>query len=295
MNKAVKSITTYSIIIAVALTMAMCYHIFIVRNAFAPSGVGGIATMVQYKTGVSIGLVTLLVNVPLCLIAFFAVNRAFAVRSFVFAVVYSVAYYLMQQYGSAGLQYDAQGSDTIYPVIIAGAINGVVNGICIKQGLSTAGTAILAKCVNRYKPDTNFFVVDFALNACVAVISLFVYSDVGSLDYKPVALCVTYCFVNSFVGSYIIRSSRSAYKFTIITGHPQEIANEVTHVLRHGATRIEATGVYTDTHRSVLLCVVNKHQLFDFQSIINRYEDTFAFYETVNETYGNFARLKVHT
>lgn len=294
MNKIFKTALTYGIIIAIALLMAMSYHIFIVQNHFAPAGVGGIATMIQYKTGFNIGFMTLLVNIPLCIAVYFIVDRAFAVRSFVFTLVYSVTYYLLQQFGPAAIQYDAQGNDTIYPVIIAGVINGVVNGICIKQGLSSGGTAILAKCVNRYKPDTNFFVVDFAMNACVAVISLFVYSEVSALNYKPVALCVTYCFVNSFVGNYIIRNSRSAYKFTVITAHPQEIADEATHVLRHGATRIEATGVYTDMQKTILLCVVNKHQLIDFQNIISRYDNAFAFYETVNETYGNFKRLKAH-
>ncbi len=292
MNKVIKGALTYTIITAFALLMAMSYHIFIVKNHFAPAGIGGIATMIQYKTGVNIGVMTLLVNVPLCIAAFFLVNRPFAVRSFVFTLVYSVGYYLMQQYGTDAIQYDAQGNDTVFPVIIAGVINGIVNGVCIQQGLSSGGTAVLAKCVNRYKPDTNFFAVDFVMNACVAVVSLFVYSEAGALNYKPVALCVTYCFVNSVVGNYIIRNSRSAYKFTVITGHPQEIANEVTHVLRHSATKIEATGIYTDTRKSVLLCVVNKHQLIDFQNIISRYDNTFAFYETVNETYGNFARLK---
>ena len=42
----------------------------------------------------------------------------------------------------------------------------------------------------------------------------------------------------------------------------------------------------------MLLCVVNRHQLIDFRDIISQYDDTFAFYELVNETYGNFLHIK---
>ena len=40
-----------AIVIAMALLMAVNYQIFIFENAFAPSGVSGIATMVQFKLG----------------------------------------------------------------------------------------------------------------------------------------------------------------------------------------------------------------------------------------------------
>ena len=40
------------------------------------------------------------------------------------------------------------------------------------------------------------------------------------------------------------------------------------------------------------ICVVNKHQLADFQNIIGKYDNTFSFYELINETYGNFVHAK---
>ena len=135
--------------------------------------------------------------------------------------------------------------------------------------------------------------VTFILNAVIAGVSLVVYSDKGYLDYKPVALCITYCFISNFVGNYIIKGAKTAYKFTIVTTHPDEICEEITHVLRHGATKIAAQGAYTGQEKTVLLCVVNKHQLTDFKKILDKYDNTFSFYEVVNETYGNFKHVRV--
>ena len=70
---------------------------------------------------------------------------------------------------------------------------------------------------------------------------------------------------------------------------------EISDVLHHGATKINAIGTYTNAEKSVLLCVVNKHQLADFQTIIAKYDNTFSFYEIINETYGNFKHIKKQT
>ncbi len=42
----------------------------------------------------------------------------------------------------------------------------------------------------------------------------------------------------------------------------------------------------------VLVCVVNKHQIVDFQNILKKHDNTFSFSETVSETYGNFKQIK---
>ncbi|MBR4150000.1 MAG: YitT family protein, partial [Firmicutes bacterium] len=52
-----------------ALVMAVNYNLFIFPNAFAPAGINGIATMIQYLFHISIGYLSLLINVPLLIMA----------------------------------------------------------------------------------------------------------------------------------------------------------------------------------------------------------------------------------
>lgn len=293
MGRSVKNqkISGYVSVIVAAVVLAFNYYIFIINNHFAPAGLNGIATMIQYKTGFSISYMALLINIPLAVAAYFLVRKEFAVKSLLFSVVYSIVYLLLQKSGLEGIQYNADGHDTIYPVIISGIIGGVVYGVCFRSNASTGGTDIVSAYINKIRPETNFFIVTFTLNAVVALISIVVYSE-GSLNYKPAALCILYCFLSNFVGDYMLKVTKTAYKFTIITTQKEALIEEIRTKLRHGCTEIDAIGTYTGTKKSVLICVINKHQLYEFQKILARHEDTFSYFEVVSETYGNFKQIK---
>lgn len=280
----------YLQIILSAVLLAFVYYIFIVINNFAPAGLNGIATMVQYKCGFSISYMSLLINIPLSILAYFLVEKDFALKTVVFSAVYSFSFLLLQNSDLAFIQYNALGHDTIYPVMISGVLAGVVYGVCFRNNASTGGTDIISRYINKVRPDTNFFTVTFTLNAIIAIASIFVYSQ-GTLNYKPMALCIIYCFISTFVGNLLLKTTKTAYKFTIITNHEDEFVEAITQKLHHGCTKIDAIGTYTGAKRSVLICIVNKHQLNDFQKIVSQYDNTFSYFEVVNETYGNFKHV----
>lgn len=296
-TKPAQKVLMYMEIILLAILLAFNYQLFIVENGFAPAGINGIATMVQYKTGFSIAYMSLLINVPLCVLAYFLVHKSFAKRSLCFCLVYSFAFLFLQKLGLENFQYDAQGHDTVFPVMLSGMISGLVYGFCFRLNASTGGTDIVSKYISKKKPALNFFWVTFILNAVVAAISFFVYAQPGAggvmvYDYKPVCLCVMYCFISSFMGNYILRGTKTAVKFTIVTAHADEINEEIFRKLKHGSTKIPGTGSFSNNPRDVLICVVNRHQIVEFQKILKKYDNTFSFSETVNETYGNFAHIK---
>ena len=285
------------IMVGLALLFAFNYELFIIENDFAPAGFNGIGTMIEYATHFSVGYFTLIINVPLCIFAFFFVSKDFAIKTAVFSVAYALFVLLLGNVDLSAFQYDAQGVDTIFPALIAGAIGGFVYGIAFRRNSSTGGADIVAKYVSIRDPMLNFFWINFAINAAIALASFFVYTETGDggemiYNYKPVCLCMLYCFLSSFVGNAIIKGSKTAYKFFIVTTHAEEIDAEIIDKLHHGATKLPAKGVYSNGDRTVIVCVVNKRQLVDFRNILKKYDDTFAFVETVNETFGSFAKVK---
>lgn len=280
-----------------AVLMALSYQLFVVENGFAPAGLNGIATMIQYKTGFSIGYVSLIINIPLCIFAYFFIEKKFGGYTLLFCLVYALSFLYFQKLGLEQFQYRANGHNTIFPVILSGTISGFIYGNCFRRNASTGGVDVLAKYVSFAKPELNFFWLTFALNVCVAVASFFVYAKpdengVMVYDYNPVCLCILYCFLSSFMGNTIIRGTKSAVKFTIITEHPAEITQDISRELKHGATLVDAMGSYKMEKKTVILCVVNKHQLVALKNILSRYDETFSFSETVGETYGNFKIVK---
>ncbi len=291
-----KKVLEYVSIVLVAVLLAFNYVLFIVPNNFAPAGLNGIATMLQYKLGFSIGYFSLIINVPLCVFAYFLIDKDFAVKCLVFCLTYSGVYLVLQQIDFTNLSYNAHGIDTVFPCLIAGILSGLVYGVCFRANSSTGGTDIVAKYINKKYPAFSLFWIIFAINAVVAVSSLFVYGSKADgsfiLDYKPVCLCVLYCFTSTFMGNKILEGYKTAYKFIIITPHAEDIEKDILTKLRHSATRLEGTGAYSHENKEVLLCVVNKHQITDLKNILKNYPQTFSFVETVNETVGNFKKIK---
>jgi len=273
-RKEILSITyKYLAVIFAAVLLAVNYHFFIVRNNFAPAGINGIATMIQYKTGFSIGYMSLIINVPLCIFSYFCINKKYAKRSLVFHLTYSFVYLGLQKLGLENLQYNANGHDTIYPVIISGVLSGLVYSIGIKVNSATGGSEMVSKYISIKKPEFNFFKVVFILNAIVAMTSFFVYADTSTgagirYDYKPVCLCILYCFISTFLGDYIIKGTKTACQFTIITTHPDEISKEIAETIKHSTTKVSAMGSYTNDNRYILFCIVLIHLTLSIYSTI---------------------------
>ena len=67
MNNANRS--AHLVIIALALLCAIPnYQLFIFPNRFAPAGLNGICTMIQYVFHINVGYMSLLINIPLALL-----------------------------------------------------------------------------------------------------------------------------------------------------------------------------------------------------------------------------------
>jgi hypothetical protein len=126
---------------------------------------------------------SLIINVPLCIFAFFLIERKFSIKTLIFCLVYSLVYLGLQQLDFSKFQYNAQGIDTVYPVIIAGLLSGLVYGLLFKINACTGGTDIVARFLSKKKPFLNFFWVMFSINAVVAISSCFVYAENGVLKY----------------------------------------------------------------------------------------------------------------
>ena len=64
-----------AIIVVFSIIVALGLHIFVYNADFAPSGVDGIATILQYVTNINAGYFTFLINLPLLIIAWFILKK----------------------------------------------------------------------------------------------------------------------------------------------------------------------------------------------------------------------------
>lgn len=283
-----KKVWTYLVIAAVAFLAAINYELFVFPNQFAPSGINGICTMIQYVTGVSVGYLSLIINLPLAIWCFLEVSKPVAVRSMVYVVTFSFALLVLDQVDLSAFAYSTEnGTSKIMGPLVAGIIMGFCYSVLIKASAYTGGTDFISAIIHKRHPGKNFFSLTFGFNTLVAISSFFVY------DYKmePVILCILYSFTSTTVGERFQRSGRSAVRFEIVTNHPDEICADILQKLHHSATRFKATGAYTGKDTWIVMCVVNKTQVSVLSAIVQSYPDTFAMMSPVIGVMGNFKKL----
>ena len=104
-------------------------------------------------------------------------------------------------------------------------------------------------------------------------------------------LCLIYCYLSSSISDTILKGGKSAMKFEVITREPEELSHQLMEHLHHGVTVVQAEGMYSETPRFLLICVVNRHQVVRFQEVLSRFPGTFAYVSSVNETLGNFKHV----
>jgi len=279
---------TYLLIVGLALVCALNYRLFVFPNQFAPAGLNGICTMIQYVTGINVGYLSLLINIPLAALVLWKVSRSLALRGMLYVVSFSLFLILLEKLDLSRFAYEtANGTSKILGPLVAGIINGSCYSLLMRCSSCSGGTDFVAAVIHKFRPEQNFFYITFALNALVAVSSFFVY------DYQmePVILCVLYSFMSSTVSDRVLKSGRSAIRFEIITDYPQEIADAIISRLHHSATLIPATGMYLGRQTNILICVINKNQLSALSAIIREYPHTFAVMSQVGEVMGNFKKL----
>ena len=283
-----KKTVTYLAIIFMALACALNYQLFVFPNKFAPAGLNGICTMIQYLSGVSMGYLSLVINIPLAIAVYFLVSKSLAFRSMLYVLCFSAFLVILDKVDLSAFAYSTNnGTSTILGPLVGGIINGSCATVLISASAYSGGTDFVASLIHKYRPEINFFWIVFTLNALVAFSSYFVYG----YQIEPVLLCVLYSFTTSTIMDKLAKNGRSAVRFEIVTEHPEDISQAIIHELHHGATLIPGKGVYKGKEMSVLVCVVNKTQVALLTSIVQRYPNTFTTTSMVSEVVGNFKRL----
>lgn len=284
---------SYVIVALLAASDAIVSIVFIYPNDFAPVGIQGFTTMIQYLFHISVGYIYSFINAPMLIVAFFVLKKGYSFKNLTYIVSFSVMTVAFQELIKAfDLHFIEYRAETPEQMLIAAAVYGVFFGvlypITVWLGGSTGGTDILAALINHFKPKFNTVWVLCTINVGVAVMSYFVYGRY----LLPVIVSVLCSLISGFVSDYLMKGASSALKFEIVTDHPSALAKEIMEKLDHGCTQVPAVGMYSETERAMLICVINKRQRFEMERIISKYEGSFGFCSPVKSTYGYYVYFK---
>lgn len=272
---------TINILLAVIASAVSAFglHIFVFGNSFAPSGIDGIATMLQEVTKINAGIFTFALNLPLLIAAWFILKRKYVIYTILFTVLASLWVYVL---GEVHFYQYIVETDKVIVAIFSGLLLGARTGIMLRIGASSGGIDIIACIVqNKFNRDVEK-VISFVCYIIIGV-SYFVYRDLTCI-----LLSVVQMFVFEKTVAFILKDTRNAVKFEIITKEPEKLKEEIIYELKHGATIVQSKGMFTDEQSTIVVTIVNTRQVPEFLQILKKYPDTFVYYTDVTGVNGNF-------
>lgn len=278
-NLAREGINLFWTVIA-ALLSAFTLHIFVYANGFAPSGIDGIATMVQEKTGLNAGVVGLCINIPLLALAWFRLDKKYVIYTVIYTILASLGVMLLAEIEF--YQYQTT-YERIVPAIFSGLLLGIRTGIMIRLGFSSGGTDIISSMFHKKYSHMNIERLISIMCYIIIGCSYFVYWDLGS-----VLLSIVQMYVFEKGVGLLLSDHRDAVAFHIVTKNPDALRQDITEQLKHGATIMHSHGMFTGEASSTIVSIVNRRQIPQFLRILKNHPDAFVYYTEIKGVKGNF-------
>lgn len=312
-------IKNYIMIIVATLIYAVSTYIFVLDSDFAPSGLSGILAMVEHFRGLNTGTFTLLfINVPLLILGFFFLKKNFVIKTTLSVFILCGTLFVLEAIDPEHkLRFDimtetlgkssaqtiiVEGNEVLIPSfevavqfadfgkkffcsIVGGIFAGIAIAMSFRAQASLGGVDIIVMIIQKKKPHVNVSVLLCAFNFIIIIMSVFVYKNVESICFALI-----YIIIFSKVCEYILNGVKKALKFEVVTEHPEELAKEIIDKLGHSVTVSKVRGMYANSNKYMLVCVIRSRQIAVFEKILKNYPDTFAFSSSVSEVFGKFYR-----
>ncbi|MBO5222007.1 MAG: YitT family protein [Clostridia bacterium] len=272
------------------IVVGSAYYFFQNSNGFAPGGVGGLATITHYLLSDAVSWSVLMVafNLPIFVLLSAVVNRKLGLMLILYMLVQSFIPYAYEFFGAMPYCVENNGEDfnIVFACIATGVISGFGFSLMLRRFGASGGTYGISALIKKAKPAMNIAYVSFIMDASVVFIAFFVYG----MKVTPVMCTLLNLFIANIIVDNGLSGIKNGYKFEIVTSRPTELSAELMSRLKHGVTEIKVHGMYSDTEKYMLVCIINKRQIGEMMKIIKSYPDTFASFEKVNEVFGNFKR-----
>lgn len=272
------------LILAGSFVSAIGLYIFVYPAGFAPSGIDGIATMLQEKFPmVNGGIFLFALNAPLLVLSIIFLDKKFTVYTIISIVSLSAFLVLMEVLDDQGYINQYVSNEKLLPAIFSGLMLGIRTGLVFKIGGSSGGVDVVAAIIQKKNPYVNL--ERYVTLLCYVIIgaSYFVYWHLESI-----MLSIIQMFVFEMTVSFIMRSKRNAVEFKIVTSEPDALREDILSILKHGATIVDSKGMFTGDKKSMIFCVVNIRQVPEFMKLLKKYDNLFVYSSAVSSVNGNF-------
>ena len=241
-----------------SVLMGIGIYSFAEQADIAPGGLSGIAILFKYLWDLPVGVMILIMNIPLLLIAWKYLGKRFAIRTLRTVVLSSVILDVVV----TPLAFVYAG-DRLLSAIASGVCLGAGLGVIFARGSTTGGTDIISCLVERKNPHLQVGGILTAVDILIIALSIAVFGNLESGLYGIVAL-----YAQGRVMDAILYGRKRGRSVMIFSEKREEIARRIMREMDRGATFLQSRGAYSGARSEVLLCAVGRREYAKLRRIV---------------------------
>ena len=284
-----------------SLSSALSLEIFLLPSNAVVGGALGVASILDIlfadgKWYLSAGIWVFVVNIPILIYSFLRHRRRFAVKTLIYVVLLSAMILTLHMLDACSLferlMYGDGEKDKVIYILLGGALHGLSLPIMLSVNASTGGSDIVGLIVQKRSKRSSSVAMRIVMLTNVIIVGLsslayYLIKKDSAQAVEMLIYSVAAMFICEIVQESIFKGFSAAVELEITTEKPQELADALLAELKHGVTHVRVTGGYSHSEKTMLLCVLNKHQLTHARRIINQVDPSaFAYVENVKEVVG---------
>jgi len=268
------SIVLLKIVVGTAI-MAIGVDLFLVPSKLSTGGFSGIGTVLYYLWKIPVGTTTIILNIPLFIIAFLKLGKKFTLKTIVGTS--SLSYFL-----NVFEKITPITSDKVLAFIYGSVAVGIGTAIVLKAKASTGGSDLLATIIRSFNRKVKTGTLIIILDAIVVAINVIFFKDIEIALYSGLAIYIMGKILDIF-----FEGIDFAKMLLIISPKHKEISDRISKELSRGVTELEGIGMYKKENRKILLCVMSRNEVRHVMTIIEEIDKTaFTIITNAREVYG---------
>lgn len=270
-----------------AVIYALAFDWFVAPNQIAMGGVTGLAQIVNALVPVlTVGVLSILVNVPLFLAGWRLLGGRLLVSSLYAMAVSSLAIDVI------AWMHTFPPMDPILATLYGGAGMGVGLGLVFSQGATTGGTDIIGKLLKLKFPWLPIGKLVMIPDMVVVILAAVVFGTVNAALYGLIQMYLLSKVMDMIL--YGWDTSRVAY---IITDRWEETVQGLLDMNR-GVTLLQGKGAYTGAEKQVLLVAFRQREIVPIKRMLREIDPKAFFivcdaHEILGEGFGDYQKEEI--
>lgn len=260
-----------------AFLQALGTWCFIEPCRIAPGGVSGIALLINFMTGLPVGTMTFLLNVPLLISAWLLLDRKMALKTIQTVVIMTVVLDCM-----VAPFFPQYVGDRLISSAFGGILVGVGMALIFMRNSTTGGGDIIAKLLQRRFPYMHTGYALMLIDMVVIGLSILVFRGLEAALYGLISMVCTTQTIDA-----LLYGMNKGTMVMIHSSKNREIADAIMVSMDRGTTFFKSMGGFSRQEGETLMCVVDRKQFYLVKAIIDAYDEhAFVVVMETKEAYG---------